>query len=314
MIDPVALGAPLYIPADHPHLEAILHGRRLPALRSLIVCTEDALAACALEPALARLRRLLPTLQPSSCLRFVRVRHIGVLRRLLEMPGVEHLSGFVLPKCTLEDVPRYEALLASTAFWVMPIIETHCAFEAAALHALRDALLQGSLARHLLMVRIGANDLLALVGLRRPRGLTIHETTLGMVIQRIVHLFVPSGCAVAAPVFDHLDDTRTLQREVRQDLAQGLLGKAAIHPGQITLIEDGYRVMPEELEQAQRIVADGAPAVFQLHGSLCEPATHQPWARRILQRATLYGVMHDETAGGLQPRAGVVYRLAGGEE
>ena len=314
MIDPVALGAPLYIPADHPHLEAIMHGRRLPAVRSLIVCTEDALAAWAVEPALARLRRLLPTLQPSSCLRFVRVRHSDVLHRLLEMPGVEHLSGFVLPKCTLEDVPRYGALLASTAFWVMPIIETRCAFEAAPLYALRDALLQGPLAKHLLLVRIGANDLLALLGLRRPRGLTIHETTLGTVIQRIVHLFVPAGCAVAAPVFDHLDDTRTLRREVRQDIAQGLLGKAAIHPQQITLIEDGYRVTPQELEQAQRIVADGAPAVFQLHGSLCEPATHQPWAQRILRRAALYGVAHHEAADTPQPRSGMVYRLAGGDE
>lgn len=311
MIDPVALGATLYIPADHPHLEAILHGERLGQLRSVIVCTEDALAAGHLEQALIRLRRLLPTLQPRSCLRFMRVRNTSVLEHLLEMPGAEHLSGFVLPKCTLENVKHYETLLAATAFWVMPVIETHEAFETKRLRALRDALLQGALARQLLMVRIGANDLLALLGLRRPRGLTIHETTLGVVIQRIVHLFVPAGCAVAAPVFDLLDDRATLLREVHQDLAHGLLGKSAIHPDHIPTIERCYRVTPEELEQAQRILEAHAPAVFQLHGSLCEPATHQPWARRILQRAALYGVTYPETAGEQQP--GVVYRLARGE-
>ena len=311
MIDPVTLGATLYIPADHPHLEAILQGERLGHLRSVIVCTEDALAAGHLEQALIRLRRLLPTLHARSCQRFVRVRNPGVLARLLEMPGAEHLSGFVLPKCTLDDVKRYERLLGATTFWAMPVIETHEAFETERLCALRDALLHGALARQLLMVRIGANDLLALLGLRRPRGLTIHETTLGVVIQRIVHLFVPAGCAVAAPVFDHLDDNATLLREVHQDLAHGLMGKSAIHPDQITAIERCYQVTKEELEQAQRILEAHAPAVFQLHGSLCEPATHQPWARRILQRAALYGVTHPETAGA--PHPGVVYRLASKE-
>jgi citrate lyase beta subunit len=312
MIDPVALGATLYIPADHPHLETILHGERLGQLRSVIVCTEDALAAGHLEQALIRLRRLLPTLHAHSCLRFVRVRNPGVLARLLEMPGAERLSGFVLPKCTLDDAKHYETLLAASTFWVMPVIETQEAFDTQRLRALRDALLQGALASQLLMVRIGANDLLALLRLRRPRGLTIHETTLGAVIQRIVHLFVPAGCAVAAPVFDHLDDSVTLLREVHQDLAHGLTGKSAIHPDQVTAIERCYQVTAEELEQAQRLLEAHAPAVFQLHGSLCEPATHQPWARRILQRATLYGVTHPETADA-SPQPGVVYRLAGGE-
>jgi hypothetical protein len=143
MIDPVALGATLYIPADHPHLEAILHGERLGQLRSVIVCTEDALAAAHLEQALIRLRRLLPTLHAHTCLHFVRARNPGVLARLLEMPGAEHLSGFVLPKCTLDDVKRYEALLSATAFCVMPVIETQEAFETERLRALRDALHAG---------------------------------------------------------------------------------------------------------------------------------------------------------------------------
>jgi citrate lyase beta subunit len=91
-------------------------------------------------------------------------------------------------------------------------------------------------------------------------------------------------------VFELLDRPRLLAREVRRDLACGLFGKTAVHPAQVPVIEACYAVRAEELEAAERILDASAPAVFRLHGAMCEPATHRGWATAVRERARLYGV------------------------
>ena len=41
MTSPLALGASLYVPATRPDLAAVAGGTKYPALRSVVVCTED---------------------------------------------------------------------------------------------------------------------------------------------------------------------------------------------------------------------------------------------------------------------------------
>ncbi|MBX9949437.1 MAG: HpcH/HpaI aldolase/citrate lyase family protein, partial [Candidatus Obscuribacterales bacterium] len=64
----------------------------------------------------------------------------------------------------------------------------------------------------------------------------------------------------------------------------------AIHPDQIGLIEAGFRVDSNDLEEARRILMPDAAAVFKMNGRMCEPTTHTKWARAIIERADLYGV------------------------
>jgi stress response protein SCP2 len=94
----------------------------------------------------------------------------------------------------------------------------------------------------ILALRIGGNDLLALLGLRRPRAMTIYRTPLGPVIARLVTTFRPYGFVLTAPVFEHLDLPALLDQEVAEDIAYGMVGKTAIHPTQIAPIEQHYRV------------------------------------------------------------------------
>ena len=54
----------------------------------------------------------------------------------------------------------------------------------------------------ILVLRIGGNDLLNLLGLRRQRGHTLYETPLGAVIARLVTTFKPHGFRLSAPVFE----------------------------------------------------------------------------------------------------------------
>jgi citrate lyase beta subunit len=224
-------------------------------------------------------------------LRFVRVRHPGVLRELLAMDGVHHLTGFVLPKATRRNLPEFfAAFRPEHGYRVMVTLETAEVFDAAEMAALRGLLLEEPYRRRLLSLRIGGNDLLQLLGLRRPRGRSVYATPLGAVIAQLVTTFRPQGLNLTGPVFEHLDDAATLKRETRRDLASGLFGKSAIHPDQVPLIEAQYRVAAEDLRFAERVLADGTAPVFRHDGAMAEPATHRRWAETIVERAQLYGV------------------------
>ena len=93
----LALGATLYLPATRPDLGEILTLDKLPGLRSVVVCTEDAIHEYELPLALANLERVLDRLPPCPVLRFIRPRNVGVLTQLLRMPGIERIDGIVLP-------------------------------------------------------------------------------------------------------------------------------------------------------------------------------------------------------------------------
>jgi citrate lyase beta subunit len=298
MADAQKLGASLYVPATHRDLLAVANGQKYPKLRSVILCTEDSVGEADVQDALRNLYRTLDEMGESASLRFVRPRNVETLQRILEMPGVEKLDGFVLPKFTRRNMHSYLRPLANTHFMIMPTLETGDVFEEHQMRRLRDALVDSDWVKRVLALRIGGNDLLALLGIRRPRGMTLYETPVGDVISSLVRIFRPSGMHLTAPVFEYLDDAHMLQEEIRRDMAYGLIGKTAIHPDQIELIESFYQVPPDEFEAAQRMLSKDCPGVFKLHGAMCEPATHLPWARAIVQRAATYGLREATCASG----------------
>jgi citrate lyase beta subunit len=285
------LGASLYVPASRADLAEIASGRKIPTLRSVIFCTEDAVHDRDMEPALARLAALLPTLEPGPLLRFIRPRNPMVLRRLLRMDGIERIQGFVLPKFGLRSLGDW--LRVWEDGWghaLLPILETAEAFNRRQMELLRDRMEDSGLNERVLGLRIGGNDLLNLLGLRRARGATIYDTPLRGVIADLVCIFHPAGYRLSAPVFEYLDTPDVLAREVDADLQHGLIGKTAIHPRQIPLIEARYRVSLADYEMASAVLAPEAAAVFALRDAFCEPATHRRWAVGIMERARVFGV------------------------
>ena len=156
--------------------------------------------------------------------------------------------------------------------------------------ALREMLEHEEVAPRILTLRIGGNDLLSLLGMRRPRGKTLYQTPLGQVISRLVTTFKPSGFNLSTPVFEYLEDRETLLREVSQDMDHGLVGKTAVHPDQVQQIESCYRVHAHDLEMADRILAHDAPAVFKMHGTMCEPSTHRNWAHHLRNSAIYFSL------------------------
>lgn len=288
-ISHLRLGASLYVPATRPDLAAVANGERHPGLKSVILCTEDSIKQNQVEVALGNLRECLPQIAEKRPLVFVRPRNGEVLGRILEMKGVGRIDGFVLPKATRDTLTSYAAMVPER-FLMMPTVETKEAFDPAAIAGLRAIMSEPGIRGRILAVRIGGNDLLNLLGLRRLPGRTIYDTAAGPVVASLVAAFRPFGFPLTAPVFDDFGDTETLNEEVVRDLEHGLVGKTAIHPFQVSRIERHYRVPEADLEMAMRILDRDAPAVFQADGVMCEPATHAEWARSVVERADVYGV------------------------
>lgn len=291
-----SMGASLYVPSNHKALLEIADGEKLPQARSLIFCTEDSVSDRDLGFALFNLSVVLQNMRAEvDAERFVRVRNPEVMARVLAMPGVHKLTGFVIPKATRHNFEAYYRQVRDTDHVLMPTLETMEVFSEREMEAFRDLLQAPGVRNHILALRIGGNDLLALLGLRRPRGMTIYRTPLGPVIARLVTIFRPYGFMLTAPVFEHLDLPELLDQEVLEDIAYGMVGKTAIHPGQIAPIEQHYRVKPQDLAAAHAILDENSPAVFKMHDSMCEVATHRAWAERTVAQSRLFGAHHPAT-------------------
>jgi citrate lyase beta subunit len=285
----IELGATLYTPALNPAAMDNAYGA-CPDLRSMVICLEDAIRDDELAGAEQALKVTLQhfTLMPPTVHVFVRPRSPQMLARILAMPGAEHLAGFVLPKITAGTVDDWFGLPVADSHLFMPTIEGKEAFDPVSLGLLRDRLLP--FRERILAVRVGGNDLLSLIGVRRSRFRTAYDGLLGVAILNITAAFASHGFSVTAPVFEHFGDHSLLAEEVEQDIENGLLTKTAVHPSQIPVIQRLYKPSAADLMEARAILDNTSPAVFGANGSMCEPATHSRWAENIVQRAQIYGI------------------------
>jgi len=279
------LRASMYVPCDHPRLTETLNGSRFPGVHSLIACTEDAVSPARLEFALKQLAMTLVRLpeKGQGPHRFVRCRTPDVLKKILAMEGVERVHGFVLPKCEIGNLREYEALLSGTGFKVMPTLETQGVFDSFWRRDFRQYMQASTL--DVLALRIGGNDLLKILGMRRTRGVTIYETPLGLLIAQLMLDFRPSGFHLTAPVYDYFEDPATLAEEVARDVSMGLVGKTAIHPVQAPIIENGWKLSADDIATANEILtARDKLAVFSSKGAMHEVSVHDRWAEGIMSR------------------------------
>lgn len=305
------LGASLYVPAARkPNLSGddssvnlayqdnlVSIGNRVkyPQLKSVIYDTEDSIRHDQVGEAVHNLSSVLPRLESAKgILRFVRVRNPHVMGDILQLNGVENLDGFVLPKINRKNISSYTGLLnRRDPYFIMPTLETAEVFELREMEILRDVFSRHGIKERILSLRIGGNDLLALLDVRRCPRRTIYDTALGRTISTLVTLFKPIGLNLTGTVFEGLSQPDVLVQEVEQDILQGLFGKTAIHPDQIPIIENQYAVTREELEEAKAILAPDAPAVFKMNDRMCECTVHRGWAESIITRHRIFGLRMD---------------------
>lgn len=292
-IEAIALGATLYLPGTREQLPEIAHGRRYPKLRSAVICLEDSIRPDEAPSAIRNVEQVLDSL-PTDGVRpmlFIRPRDPAMLRALLKLDGIGRVDGFVIPKATAESLPDYLACAIHDHHRLMPTLETREILDPIEIRRLRDQLLV--IQERVLAVRIGGNDLLQTLGARRSAVRTIYEGPLAATVASLVATFAPYGFSLSAPVFEHFASLDLLRDEVERDVEHGLLTKTVIHPGQVAIVEAAYAVGRDELAEARAILAPDSPAVFAISGSMCEPATHQRWARTIVRRAEIFGLKRE---------------------
>ncbi|WFT86871.1 HpcH/HpaI aldolase/citrate lyase family protein [Rhizobium leguminosarum] len=298
---PYELGATLYMPILKPDALEYIAGTKVPKLRSMVLCLEDALLEThvlegldTLEKTLIRIGQVKAEAEDKHFpLVFVRPRNLEMAKRIAQMAGIHNIDGFVAPKVRPGDHEHWVTSVRDTDLYIMPTLETLEAFDVGAMTALRDEFLANAPDR-ILALRVGGNDLMSCLGLRRVGNTTLYEGPLLYAISMLMSVMKSKGFDLTAPVFEIIDDMKTLLQEVTRDVNFGFVGKTIIHPDQIDVVQNAFRVPEVDIEAAKKILDVDAPAVFKFGGSMCEPATHRSWAQRILSRASIYGIVPSE--------------------
>ncbi|TDC44893.1 ATP/GTP-binding protein [Actinomadura sp. KC345] len=337
----VALGATLYSPATRPALAADVEGAARRGVMSMVLCLEDAIGDDEVAAAESNLVAQLRTLHAGgrgaeAPLLFVRVRDPGQIGDLIGRLGAAAplVTGFVLPKFTAAGGGAYlEAIEEAAAggglrLLAMPVIESpeavHAESREETLHEVARLL-----AKHrskILAVRIGATDMSAAYGLRRPPDLTIYDIRpVAAVICDVVNILGRAdgtGHVVTGPVWEYFSagermfkpqlrqspfdaqraaplrqrlitsDLDGLIREVHLDKANGLMGKTVIHPSHVAAVHALSVVTHEEYCDAADIlgVAGGGAMASSYANKMNEAKPHRAWAQRLMLRARVFGV------------------------
>lgn len=184
----------------------------------------------------------------------------------------------------------------------------------------------------ILNVRIGATDFSSLFGLRRSPDMTIYDIgVIRDCITDIINIFgrAEDQYVISGPVWEYFKSDRVLKsqlrqtpfeesagrngrrlrmhyinkyvdgliREVAMDKENGMVGKTIIHPSHILPVQSMYAVTHEEFMDATHILSknNGHLGVFksQYANKMNEIKPHLNWAKRILIRSEIYGVLNE---------------------
>ena len=301
-LSPWRLGATLYMPATRTDIAETILQNKINGLRSLVICLEDAVSDADIPVARQNLQQLLAQLSAEKQahgnarwpLVFVRPRDSVMGAELTQGWDLSAVDGLVLPKFTGDSLHTWWSMLKDTHLCMMPTLETAEVFDVQQMRELADVLHSHPCRPRIIALRIGGNDLMNVISLRRSREFTLYDSPMGYVIKMLVAVFASRDFSLTAPVCEHIDDHQVMDRELALDMLHGLVGKTAIHPSQIAKIEAALMVSASDHADALRIL-NSSQAVFKSQGAMCEPATHRRWASAVLARAQVYGIVSEKS-------------------
>lgn len=179
----------------------------------------------------------------------------------------------------------------------------------------------------ILNVRVGGTDFSSLFGLRRGIDHTIYDVmVVADALRDIQNFFMRAedGFVISAPVWEYFSNARMLKPRLRvtpfiekrmlskrtdiidksidgliqeliKDKANGFVGKTVIHPSHIPYVNALQAVTQEEYEDALMISQStgGGVAKSSNGNKMNEMNPHRSWARKILKKAHVYGVIKE---------------------
>lgn len=317
-----ALGGLLYTPASYENVLESLIMQKYPELKTWVFCLEDSIQDAGLAGAEKQLLLSLDEIaqaimrnklkQEDLPLLFIRVRNPEQMAELYEKirPYTYLLSGFVAPKFDPSVMTRYIHLMNDinnkqpTILYLMPILESGAIINLKNRLENLLALFEGleKIKPWVLNIRVGGNDFSNQFGLRRGPNQTVYDMGLiNSVLMDILNIF-GRDYVVSAPVWEYFGSEKDLswqeglQRETRLDRLNGFIGKTAIHPSQLGIINRSLVVDEVDYQDALQIcqwsddeslgVKKGGIGTSRMN----EARVHSRWAQKILALSTIYGV------------------------
>lgn len=310
-----SVGALLYCPANNDTIVHSIINQKFGSKFSLALCLEDTInnncVPAAENELVSTLRQLHEQLDKQSFYLpkiFIRVRNSGQITRLINALGEssELITGFILPKFSPENAGDYihTIIKANEAsgkpFYIMPIYENACIIDLKKrydiLYSLKDQLSQ--IEELVLNIRVGGNDLCHMFGFRRHDTESIHQIKpIANIFSDIITVY-GTDYVISGPVWEYYNGSNWKQGlldEIADDKLCGFTGKTVIHPNQIDVVNDAYRVSKRDYEDAKSIL-NFDPASSSLVSAnpekerMNEYKTHSNWAMQTLLMAEVFGI------------------------
>ncbi|MDF1704685.1 MAG: CoA ester lyase [Aeromicrobium sp.] len=260
----------LYVPGN---AEAKLAGALGRGADAIIVDLEDAVPLAEKEAARESVVRWIGAL-PAGLTTEVWVRvNPGVLRELdvAALAGLAGLTGIALAKAeSRDDVEAVAAQLVAagdTTTRLMPVVESAVAVLGVGPIAAGPRVHQ---------LQIGEVDLAG------DTGITPGEDEVELLTMRTMVVLASVAAGIAppvGPVSRITADPEALRRSTERVQRLGFVGRACIHPAQVSVVHEVFRPAAEEVEEARTVLrlvdeaeATGSGVVLDPQGRLVDPA------------------------------------------
>lgn len=308
------VGALLYCPANNKTLANSIIFEKFGNKYSLALCLEDTINDDNLQDAEQQLISTLLQIYKAHLSQnfylpkiFIRVRNAIQMENLTSLLGdaFEIVTGFIFPKFSIENADIYINKLVQInhkthrLVYGMPIYENSSIIAPNTrydiLYTLKHKL--DEISSLILNIRVGGNDLCHYFGFRRHANESIHKIKpISDIFSDIITIY-GHDYVVSGPVWEYYRGTHWengLKAEIFDDKLCGFIGKTAIHPNQIEVINSSYKVRKEDYMDAQNIVNwNSSPSLVSGSASnnrMNEYKTHTNWAKKILFLAEYYGI------------------------
>lgn len=318
-----SVGALLYSPANNEKIVSSIMNQKFGTKYSLALCLEDTIrddcVADAEQKLVCTIRQLhmqmhLASNDPYIPKIFVRVRNPQQISRLYKEFGehAELVTGFIIPKFSCENADDYIRELirinetAKAPVYAMPIYENAAMADLRnrydILYTLKDKL--RAIEDRILNIRVGGNDLCHLFGFRRHADESIHRIKpVADIFSDIITVY-GTDYIISGPVWEYYHGEnwkQGLANEIADDRLCGFIGKTVIHPNQIAVVNDSYKVTEKDYKDACSILEWDSSSPLLVAGCsagerMNECKTHSNWALRTLHMAEAFGIVHNATA------------------
>ena len=312
-----SVGALLYSPALNSGVSNSVINEKFGKQYSLALCLEDTVADEHVEEAETVLIKTINDIQEAKENRdfympkiFIRVREPEQLLRVFDAlgRGTSIITGFIFPKYCPQNMEQYNQYMrqinekSDHTVYMMPTLESKDIVDYRTrqdtLLAIKDSI--DSVKDYVLNVRVGGNDFSNEFSVRRHYDETIYDILpIGQLLAEILTIF-SREYIVSGPVWEFFSSDNNewkdgLMREVARDRLNGFVGKTVIHPKQIEIVNQAFKVSRKDYEDAKTILNWDETVGLQVGKSsggerMNEVKTHGNWALKTIMLAQIYGI------------------------